>query len=153
MKIYMEKLSQMIAVCSKLTRNHASGASRTAEISYFKVQPLSQLETARTALRCHFARRHYCGIRRKKTMSTPLVISSPSWLIHRIFSLRRMISLHPTTEWSSTSGPTQTNLHHFTHTARGTLDQAPESHNQPCSYHGNPAAKCPAPTPHSSYTS
>lgn len=38
-------------------------------------------------------------------MSIPLVISSPSRLIHRIFCLRQMISLHLTTEWGSTSRP------------------------------------------------
>lgn len=35
----------------------------------------------------------------------------------------------------------------------GTPDQAPESHSQTASDHGNPVAKCPEPTPHSSYTS
>lgn len=37
--------------------------------------------------------------------------------------------------------------------SRGILDQAPESHNQLCSDHGNSAAKLPARTPRSSHTS
>lgn len=41
----------------------------------------------------------------------------------------------------------------FTHRARGMLDPGPDSHSQIHSDHGNPAARCPAPTPHSSYTS
>lgn len=130
----------------------APRASRTAVISYFKVQPLSRLETAGAALRCHFAGHHNCRIRRKKDRVHLSRHFESFWVNSQdlFFKTNYFSSSHNRVEQSF---QTQTNLHHFTRRARETLDQAPESHNQTCSDHGNLAAKCPALTPHSSYTS